>query len=70
MKNIIIEECPYCGSKDLTKGYQINDGAVYRDKIKKNYITNEEKLEIIKMMISKGYLTENQIRTLKKRNNL
>ncbi len=34
MKNIIIEECPYCGSKDLTKGYQINDGAVYRDKIK------------------------------------
>ena len=31
MKNIIIEECPYCGSKNLTKGYQINDGAVYRD---------------------------------------
>lgn len=38
--------------------------------MQKNYITNEEKLEIIKMMISKGYLTENQIRTLKKRNNL
>ncbi len=33
MKNIIIEECPYCGSKNLTKGYQIGDGAVYRDKI-------------------------------------
>jgi len=38
--------------------------------MQKKYITNEEKLEIIKMMISKGYLTENQIRTLKKRNNL
>ena len=33
MKNIIIEECPYCGSTNLTKGYQINDGMVYRDKI-------------------------------------
>lgn len=39
-------------------------------KMQKKYITNEEMLEIIKMMISKGYLTENQIRTLKKRNNL
>ena len=34
------------------------------------YITDEEKIEIIKMMISKGYLTENQINLLKKRNNL
>ena len=33
MKNIIIEECPYCGSTNLAKGYQINDGMVYRDKI-------------------------------------
>lgn len=32
MKNIIIEECPYCGSNNLTKGYQLNDGMVYRDK--------------------------------------
>lgn len=32
MKNIIIEECPYCGSNDLTKGYQLGDGTVYRDK--------------------------------------
>ena len=26
MKNIIIKECPYCGSTDLTKGYQMGDG--------------------------------------------
>lgn len=32
MKNIIIKECPYCGSSDLTKGYQLKDGMVYRDK--------------------------------------
>ena len=39
-------------------------------KMQKKYITNEEKIEIIKMMILKGYLTENQISILKKRNNL
>lgn len=33
MKNIIIEECPYCGSKNLTKAYQTNDGMMYKDKI-------------------------------------
>lgn len=38
--------------------------------MQKKYITVEEKLEIIKMMISKGYLTKNQVETLKKRNNL
>lgn len=38
--------------------------------MQKKYITNKEKLEIIKMLISKGYLTENQIKLLKKRNNL
>jgi hypothetical protein len=38
--------------------------------MQKKYITDEEKIEIIKMMISKGYLTENQINLLKKRNNL
>lgn len=36
----------------------------------KKYITEKEKNEIIKHLISKGYLTENQIKTLKKRNNL
>jgi hypothetical protein len=39
-------------------------------KMQNKYITDEEKIEIIKMMISKGYLTENQINLLKKRNNL
>lgn len=38
--------------------------------MRKKYITDVEKLEIIKMMISKGYLTKNQIEILKKRNNL
>ncbi len=33
MKNIIIEECPYCGSTDLTKGYQTEGGMIYRDKV-------------------------------------
>lgn len=33
MKNIIIEECPYCGSKNLTKGYQSEEGMMYRDKV-------------------------------------
>ena len=33
MKNIIIEECPYCGSKNLTKGYQTNDGMMFKDKV-------------------------------------
>lgn len=33
MKNIIIEECPYCGSHDLTKGYQTDGGLMYRDKV-------------------------------------
>lgn len=32
MKNIIIEERPYCGSTDLTKGYQMGDGMIYIDK--------------------------------------
>ena len=33
MKNIIIEECPYCGSNNLTKGYQAEGGMVFRDKV-------------------------------------
>jgi hypothetical protein len=39
-------------------------------KMQKKYITEQEKIQIIKHLISKGYLTENQIKTLKKRNNL
>ena len=26
------QECPYCGSTNLTKGYQMGDGMIYRDK--------------------------------------
>ena len=33
MKNIIIKECPYCGSDNLTKGYQAGDGMMYKDRI-------------------------------------
>ncbi len=32
MKNIVIKECPYCGSINLTKGYQVEGGLVYKDK--------------------------------------
>ncbi len=31
MKNIIIEECPYCHSTNLTKGFQTDNGMIYRD---------------------------------------
>ncbi|MGN0569343.1 MAG: hypothetical protein ACI4N4_02440 [Candidatus Fimenecus sp.] len=36
----------------------------------KKYITDEEKAKIIRMMIEKGYLTQNQIKALKKRGSL
>ncbi len=32
MKNIVIKECPYCGSKNLTKGYQVEGGNICSDK--------------------------------------
>lgn len=31
MKRIIIEECPYCGSKMLVYGYQNDSGNVFTD---------------------------------------